>query len=361
MKIKLQQVKIRDIVKDYTDNSEEGCFAYGGKLNIRPIYQREYVYTGSKREEVIKTIQKNLPLNMMYWIKNGDNYEVLDGQQRTISFCQYFKDQFALDNIYFSNLTPEEQNEMLDYEIGIYICEGSEREKLDWFKIINIAGVELTPQELKNAIFTGKWLSDAKRHFSKNYCPAYEIGHDYVKGAPIRQELLETALKWISEDNIEGYMSKHQKDEDANELWTYFQEVIEWVKRTFPKYRSIMKGLGWGYFYNKFKDFKYNSNNLETRIVDLLGDEEVTSNKGIYEYLLSGETKSNKLSLRTFDDKIKRQVSGKQEGICTLCLNKFNYEDMQGDHILPWSKGGNTTKDNCQMLCKKCNGTKSNK
>jgi hypothetical protein len=141
MKIELHEITIREVAEGYADNAEEGVIGYGGRLNIRPKYQREFVYDEKKRNAVIDTIRKDFPLNVMYWVKNEDGtFEVLDGQQRTISFCQYVKSDFSLDNRAFHNLTEPEREQILAYKLMIYYCEGNDKEKLDWFKIINIAG-----------------------------------------------------------------------------------------------------------------------------------------------------------------------------------------------------------------------------
>jgi hypothetical protein len=299
----------------------------------------------------------------MYWAVAGDGFELMDGQQRTVSICQYVQGDFPVEidgsPRFFNNLTPEKKNQILDYELSVYVCEGTEGEKLDWFKIINIAGMKLTDQELANAIYTGPWLADAKRWFSRSGGPAYHIGEKYVNGAPIRQSFLEKALEWISGGKIEGYMSLHQHDPDAQELWQYFQAVIAWVERIFPTYRSIMKGLDWGTFYNKHKDDKLNAAKLEQRIVELIDDDEVNSKKGIYEYLLTGNEKT--LSLRVFDEKTKVKVYEKQKGICPVCKKHWDIGGMEADHIIPWSKGGKTVFENCQMLCMADNRTKSGK
>ena len=253
MKIELHSVKVREVAEGYEDNAEAGVKGYSGILDIRPKYQREFVYDEAKRNAVMDTINKGFPLNVMYWVKNEDGtYEVLDGQQRTISFCQYINGDFSLDNKAFHNLTETEKDRILDYELMVYFCEGNDKEKLDWFKVINIAGEKLTDQELRNAVYTGPWLSDAKLKFSKSGCAAFLLAEKYVNGSPIRQEILETALKWINKGNPEGYMSAHQHDPNANELWTYFRNVIEWAKDTFTTYRSQMKGIDWGFLYDNF-------------------------------------------------------------------------------------------------------------
>lgn len=364
MKIELKEITIREVVKNYIDNAEEGVIGYNGKLNIRPKYQREFVYDEKKRNAVIETIHKNFPLNVMYWVVNNDNsFEVLDGQQRTISFCQYVIGNFSVEFEQglprsFQNLTLPEQQQILDYKLMIYFCEGNEKEKLDWFKIINIAGEKLTEQELRNAVYTGTWLSDAKLKFSKSNCAAYLLAKDYVNGSAIRQDILEKALSWINNGDIENYMSVHQHDPNANELWTYFQNVINWVQLTFPKYRKEMKGLDWGNLYNKYKDTLFNTIELEEEIKELMKDDDVTNKKGIYPYVLTRNEKT--LSIRTFTDTQKRTVYEHQNGICPKCKEEFEFRNMEADHITPWSKGGKTTIDNCQMLCQACNRTKSN-
>lgn len=360
MEIKLYEITIRDVVQGYINNAEDGVLGYNGKLDIRPPFQREFIYNEKERNAVIDTINKGFPLNVMYWSKNGDKYELLDGQQRTLSFCQYVNGDFSVDYKGFNNLTPDLQNKILDYKLMIYICEGTPSEKLDWFKIINIAGEKLTDQELRNSQYTGKWLFDAKRHFSKTSCPAYQIGEKYLNGSTIRQDYLETALKWISYKygcQIEEYMSDRQNDEDANELWMYFQSVIDWINRLFPIYRKEMKGIDWGILYNKYNEQSYNSSKLEEDVVRLMQDDDVTSKKGIYTYLITGQEKY--LSIRAFTDNQKREAYERQKGICPNCKNHFEINEMEADHITPWHAGGKTLPENCQMLCRECNRRKS--
>ncbi len=301
----------------------------------------------------------------MYWAKTTDDgFELMDGQQRTISICQYITEIIPIKfneghELAFNNLTADQQQQILDYELQVYVCEGSDSEKLDWFKTINIAGKPLTDQELRNAIYTGPWLADAKRWFSKTGGPASRLGENYINGSPIRQDYLEKVLDWISNDEIENYMSRHQQDADAQELWQYFQEVISWIERVFPEYRKIMKGLEWGRFYNEHKSDKLNAANLEKRIAELIEDDEVDNKRGIYEYLLTGDEKT--LNLRTFDEKTKVGQYEKQKGICPVCKKHFEIDEMDADHITPWSKGGKTIPENCQMLCRKDNQEKSGK
>lgn len=363
MKIKLHEIPIRDVVNGYMDNAENGVVGYGGKLNIRPAFQREFIYKDKQRDEVVYTVMRGFPLNVMYWVKNDDgNYELLDGQQRTISICQYVTGEFSVEHRGFVNLTETEQKQILDYPLMIYICEGTDKEKLDWFKIINIAGEQLTAQELRSAIYTGEWLTEAKKYFSKTMCPAYQFAGDYLSGSAIRQDYLETVIKWISARDgieIEDYMSVHQHDTNCNELWLYFQTVINWVKVTFPTYRGkLMKGLDWGIFYNKYGTGKYDPKQLEARIVELLDDEDVSNQKGIYEYLLDGQQRH--LNIRAFSPKMARTAYERQKGICVKCKKHFDIDEMQADHITPWSKGGKTIAENCQMLCADCNRRKSN-
>lgn len=358
MEIKLHELTVREIAENYIDNAENGVIGYNGRLNIRPKYQREFVYKEKQRDAVIETIVKGFPLNVMYWVKNSDDdFEVLDGQQRTISFCQYVNGDFSLNNRAFHNLTQTEQQQILDYKVMVYFCDGNDKEKLDWFKTINIAGEKLTDQELRNAVYTGTWLSDAKLKFSKNNCAAYLQGNKYLNGTPIRQEYLETALKWINDGEIEAYMAEHQHCPNANELFFYFRNVIDWVENTFVKYRKEMKGLEWGVFYNQFKDIVVDTAELEKEIATLMADDDVTSKKGIYPYVLTRQEKY--LSVRAFDNRMKRTAYEKQKGICKKCGKHFEIEQMEADHITPWSKGGKTDADNCQMLCKDCNRRKS--
>ena len=360
MEINLKQISVRDVANGYFNNDEEGVVGFGYQLNIRPKYQREFVYKDKQRDSVIETVQKNFPLNVMYWVKNEDGtYEVLDGQQRTISICEYVTGSFSLNSMYFHNLTDVEQNQILDYKLMVYFCEGNDKEKLDWFKTINIAGEKLTDQELRNAIYTGTWLTDAKRYFSKTGCPAYNIGSDYLTGSPIRQDYLQTAISWLSNDNIEQYMAENQHKPNANELWLYFNNLISWVRVIFPKYRREMKGVNYGILYNNFKDQSFDSAKLEIEITALMQDEDVTKKSGIYEYVLTRNEKY--LNIRAFTDKQKREAYERQKGICVKCNVEFEINEMEADHITPWHEVGRTNADNCQMLCKYDNRIKSGK
>ena len=368
MKIDLHKIQIREVIAGYKDSAEEGVVAYKSKLDIRPKYQREFVYKEKQRNAVIETIKNSFPLNVMYWmIREDGGFEVLDGQQRTISIGQYVTGDFSLNDRFFHNLTKEEQDKILDYELMIYFCEGTDKERLDWFRIINIAGEKLTDQEIRNAVYTGPWLSDAKLKFSKSNCAAYLLANDggsLVSGSPIRQEYLETALSWINDGKIEGYMAKHQHNKNADELWNYFQNVIAWVRSVFPNYRREMSNVPWGVLHNQFKEKKFDSKKLEKEISELMQDEDVTKKSGIYEYVL---TKNEKfLNIRAFTDKMKREAYERQKGICPHCKGenkkkKWEIEEMEADHIKPWHEGGKTTAENCQMLRKEHNRTKSGK
>lgn len=358
MKIELKTILVRELTNGYQDNDENGILGYGGRLDIRPPYQREFIYKDKQRDAVIDTITKDFPLNVMYWaVREDDNYEVIDGQQRTISICQYVKGDFSINGLAFHNLTKDKKEQILNYPLMVYFCSGTDFEKLEWFKTINIAGEELTNQELRNAVYSGSWVSDAKRYFSKNNRP--KIGDDYLGGSANRQEYLETAIKWLSGGHIEGYMSKNQHEPTANELWLYFKSVIDWVQAVFPKYRKEMKGVEWGFLYNEFKGQKFDPKKLEEEITELMQDEDVTNKKGIYPYVLN--RKEQHLNIRSFTDNQKREAYERQKGVCVRCGKNFELNGMEADHITPWHLGGRTSADNCQMLCKDDNRRKSGK
>lgn len=388
MNINRVPYKVRDIVRGFNDSGDNGVVAFGGSLDIRPPYQREFIYKSEDEQKVIDTVLRGYPLNVMYWGVSdiADNmYELIDGQQRTMSLCRFVKNMYSISynngEFTFSNLPRDIQEKILDYELDIYKCEGDESEKLAWFETINIAGEPLTKQELKNAVYTGPWLTSAKQYFSKNRCPASEIGEKYVKGVPNRQELLETALKWIAHKegiSVDKYMSQHRRDANASELWDYFSKVISWTKSIFNDTLPNISKVNWGILYNKYADKhfvdndgnivfykksegegKYTRAELIEQVEKLFEDDDITSSTGIYDYIFSGDER--KLSIRAFPDKIKKIVYQEQGGRCKLCGKAFAYEDMAGDHIDPWSKGGKTIKGNCQMLCITCNSRKSAK
>jgi len=356
MNIELKEITVRDLTNGYKDNAEDGVIGYQGKLDIRPPYQREFVYGDKERNAVINTVQKDFPLNVMYWaVREDGNFEIIDGQQRTISLCQYVNNDFSINGLAFHNLPKDKQEQILEYKLMVYFCSGTDSEKLDWFQTINIAGKELTNQELKNAVYSGSWVTDAKRYFSKNSRP--KIGDDYLSGSANRQEYLETAIDWISNGQIKEYMSEHQQDPTAIDLWNYFQSVINWVKAVFPKYRREMKGIEWGILYNEFKNQKYDPKILEQEVSKLMEDDDVGNKKGIYTYVLTHKEKH--LNIRAFSPNQKREAYERQKGICVVCKEHFEIEGMEADHITPWHAGGKTSADNCQMLCKEDNRRKS--
>jgi len=365
MKVEFKEVTVRDLVSDYKDELDLRVTGYGGRLDIRPIFQREFVYQPKERDAVIDTLYQGFPLNVMYWaVKKDGNYEIIDGQQRTISICQFVNGDFSFaiqpvkDKRYFHNLKKEEKEKILNYQLSIYLCTGTEIEKLKWFKTINIAGMVLEEQELKNAVYAGAWVTDAKRYFSKDGCPAYQIGSNYINGSPIRQKYLETAIKWISNDQIGDYMGEKQHDISAEPLWDYFESVIEWIEKTFINKRTkFMKGVDWGSLYNSYKNKRYNPEKIEKRLAELVLDDDVTKKSGIYPYVLTGDKKY--LSIRSFTDAQKQKTYEKQKGLCKFCKKPFDINQMEADHIKPWHEGGKTIEENCQMLCKDDNRRKS--
>ena len=386
MKIELHKITVRELTRGYVDNNENGVRAYGGKLDVRPPFQREFVYKDKQRDAVIDTLTQGFPLNVMYWAvrnvadcvpqsgqpicgdANGDNgganaqFEIIDGQQRTISICQFVNGDFAFNFRYFHNLQPDEQEQILNYELQVYICSGTDSEKLKWFRTINIAGEELTEQELRNAVYAGPWVSDAKRYFSKNGCPAAKIGSDYLTGSAIRQDYLETAIAWMSDGNIEVYMSNHQHDASAAPLWQFFQSVITWIETSFrptKERKKIMKGVDWGMLYKRYKDQVFDYKQIDEEVKRLILDDDVTKKTGIYPYILTRKEKY--LSIRAFTDAQKLSAYESQMGFCTDCGQHFELSQMEADHITPWHLGGKTIAENCQMLCKECNRRKSGK
>ena len=373
MTIKQLEVTVGEITKGYINNEEQGVRGYNGLLDIRPPYQREFIYNEAEQRAVINTVLNEYPLNVMYWVKRSDDaecpYEVMDGQQRTLSLCEYVAGKFALKFKNFFNQTPDIQKKILDYKLSVYVCEGKESEKLEWFKTINIAGKPLNEQEIRNAVYAGPFVSDAKHHFSKSNCGAYRLGKDLVNGSPIRQDFFKKALEWMAEHETRngkpqsavGYMAVHQHDKNAIPLWTYFQNVLNWAISTFnmKKFKIIMKGVDWALFYDKYHEQPLDIKAMEDRISDLIGDDEIQKPNGIIPYVLTGDERY--LDLRTFKDKVKKAIWEKQNHKCAICGKEFDFEFMEGDHIKPWREGGRTDIKNCQMLCRQCNRSKGSK
>ena len=373
MTIKQMEVTVRDITSGYVNNDEQGVRGYNGLLDIRPPYQREFIYNEKEQQAVITTVLHGYPLNVMYWVKRSDDaecpYEVMDGQQRTLSLCEYVDGKFSYEFKNFFNQPKDIQERILNYKLTVYVCEGEPSEKLEWFKTINIAGKPLNEQEINNAIYAGPFVSDAKRHFSKSNCGAFRLGKDLVNGTPIRQDFLKKALEWMADhemregyrQSVVGYMADHQHDPNANNLWSYFQQVLNWTITNFDlkRFKKIMKGLDWAFFYDKYSKETLDTAELAKRISTLMRDSEIQRQQGIIPYVLTGDERH--LDLRAFPEDIKLVVWEQQKHICPLCGKEFDYEFMEGDHITPWREGGRTVIENCQMLCKECNRRKGAK
>ena len=373
MTIKQIEVTVGEITNGYVNNDELGVRGYGGLLDIRPPYQREFIYNEKEQKAVITTVLHEYPLNVMYWVKRSDDaecpYEVMDGQQRTLSLCEYVAGKFSYDFKNFFNQPKDIQDRILNYKLTVYVCEGKASEKLEWFKTINIAGKPLNDQEISNAIYAGPFVSDAKRHFSKSNCGAYRLGKDLVNGTPIRQDFLKKALEWIADHETRaghrqtavGYMADHQHDPNANNLWTYFQTVLNWAITNFDmkKFKKIMRGLDWAWLYDKYGSETLDTVALSKRISELMRDSEVQRQTGIIPYVLTGD--EHHLDLRSFPEDIKLAVWEQQHHICPLCGKEYDFEFLEGDHITPWRDGGRTVIENCQMLCRECNRRKGAK
>lgn len=380
------ELTVRDICSGFIYNEYEGkgLFGWSGKLTIQPEYQRNYIYADGKKDvAVIDSLLKGYPLGLLYFVKTGeDTYEVLDGQQRITSFGRYVTHKFALKDEngmeqYFDGLPEDKQEKILNSKLTIYICEGEESEIKEWFKTINISGVPLNNQELLNAIYSGPFVTLAKEEFSNSQNAYIQKWSAYIKAEVLRQGFLERALEWVSKGNVDAYMSLHRRDNNINELKTYFNTVIEWVSNTFIDVIPEMKGLEWGRLYETYHKNSYNPLNVSKLLNKLYADTQVGSRKGICEYILGGCIDTKLLEIRVFDDITKKSVYNKQtieakeKGIsnCPLCAignnsNKtkiWELKEMDADHVKAWSNGGETNIENCEMLCITHNRAKGNK
>ena len=368
----------------YNEFEEKGLFGLNGKLVIQPEFQRNYIYNDGKKDvAVINSLLHGYPIGLIYFNKNGDKYEVLDGQQRITSIGRFITNKFAVKiNGYernFDSLDEDIQQKLLQTKLTIYICDGTEKEIKEWFQTINIVGVPLNEQELLNAVYSGQFVNLCREEFSNSQNSNIQKWECYIPGNVKRQDFLHTALVWVSKDNVSEYMAKHRTDNNINEIKKYFTSVIDWIDRTFITVGSSMCGLEWGSLYEEYKGKGYDINKLDTRIKELLEDWQVTDKKGIYEYVLSGEVLEKKplLNIRLFDKSViksvyaKQKAEAEQKGIsnCPMCAaaggsNKsciYNENEMDADHATAWSKGGATDISNCVMLCKTHNRSKGNR
>lgn len=378
---------VGDICKGFVfdRNEGKGLFGLDGQLIIQPEYQRNYIYGDGKRDvAVVESLLKGYPLGLIYFVKNADGmYEVLDGQQRITSFARYVNKSwpFAVEldgkPRYFDSLDADQQKLIVDAPLTIYVCEGEPSEIQAWFETINIVGVSLVKQELRNAAYHGPFVTRAREMFSNTGNANMNRWQTYVKGDPKRQAILETALEWVSEGDIDNYMAQHRYDADIDELKNHFDTVIDWVDSVFEYTGSEMCGRDWGRLYRTYHKNAYSKDKISKRINELLDDPQVTDKKGIFEYVLSGGTLPQLLNVRVFDKKTIHTVYRKQtadaeaQGVsnCPLCAighdanakRIYKESEMDADHVTAWSKGGATDEANCQMLCKTHNRAKGNR
>lgn len=387
MKTKLRtEITVEEVCKGFEFNEAEGkgLFGLSGKLTIQPEYQRNYIYANENREVgVIESILKGYPLGLIYFnTVDKDAFEVLDGQQRITSIGRFLTFKFAIKDEngmeqYFDSLSADKQKKILETKLLIYECEGEESEIKEWFKTINIAGVPLNAQELRNAIYSGPFVTAAKEEFSNSQNTNTLKWSAYVKGNANRQDFLERALDWVSKGNIDNYMSRHRNDDNISELKTYFTTVIDWVSSRFLDVEKEMCGLEWGRLYEEYHKKPYNPQKVSELVHALYADPYVKNRKGVFEYILGGCNDHKLLDVRVFDEATKKSVYAKQKkeaeknGVsnCSHCAmghgaNKtkiWAFKDMDADHVEAWSKGGATEKENCEMLCKTHNRAKGNR
>lgn len=388
MKTELRQYSVEEVTSGFIYNEFEGKGLYGlsGTLVIQPEYQRNYIYGDGKKDvAVIESLLRGYPLGLIYFIEADGRLEVLDGQQRITSVGRFVTGKFAIKQDdkeqTFSSLPVDDQRKILESNLLVYVCEGTEREIKDWFKTINISGVPLNDQELRNAVYSGPFVTAAKAEFSNSANALQQKWSAYVKGDPKRQEVLEVALDWVGASqgkSIDAYMAEHRHDASVAELKTYFTSVIDWVDGVFirPPDRE-MRGLEWGRLYETYRNTAYNPSDLDTKINSLRGDLAVHAKKAIYEYLLGGEQETRLLEVRLFDARTKQLAYKRQtdsaaaaaSSNCPLCAVGSNANrsriwklaEMDADHVTAWSKGGSTDESNCEMLCITHNRAKGNR
>jgi len=380
------EITIKEVCDGFVYNELEGkgLFGLSGKLTIQPEYQRNYIYADGKKDvAVIDSILRSYPIGLIYFNKVNDKvFEILDGQQRITSIGRFITNKFAIKDEngmeqYFSGIATNKQNKILNTKLLIYECEGTESEIKEWFKTINTAGVPLSNQELLNAIYSGPFVTLAKEEFSNSQNSNIQKWSAYISGSANRQEYLECAINWVSNGEIDKYMSRHRYDKEISELKTYFNSVIDWVSSVFSDVESEMRGLEWGRLYEKYHKTAYDSTEISSEVHKLYSDPFVKNRRGIFEYILGGSEETKLLDVRVFDEVTKRVTYEKQKkdalsthkSNCPHCatghsanIDKiWELNEMDADHVEAWSKGGSTLASNCQMLCITHNRAKGNR
>lgn len=389
MEAVLHQYTVAEIIEgfQYNDLEEKGLYGLNGTLTIQPEYQRSYIYGDGKKDvAVIQSLLKGYPLGLIYFSVTDDgHFEVLDGQQRITSIGRFVTGRFAIvhegNEQTFGSMPKELQDSIMESELLVYQCTGTESEIKQWFQTINIAGVPLNPQELLNAIYSGEFVTAAKELYSNSKSSLMQKWLSYIKGDPKRQDVLAEALKWISDSQgttVDAYMAAHRHDAGCEELRAYFDEVINWIDHIFTRSPDKeMRGQPWGQFYEKYHHRHYNAAVVDKAVQALRDDDSVKSQRGIYEYVLGGEVDTQLLDVRLFEASTKKQAYIQQttaakaagNSNCPLCAvgsnanaaRIYTISEMEADHVTAWSHGGSTSLENCQMLCITHNRSKGNR
>lgn len=370
----------------FDPNEGRGLFGMDGRLVIQPEYQRNYLYGDGKRDvAVVDSLLKGYPLGLMYFVRTPDGrFEVLDGQQRITSFARFVSgsNPFAVDvdgrPRYMDSLDPDMRARLLATPLTVYVCSGTPQEIQAWFRTVNIVGVPLNAQELRNAAYAGPFTSAARAVLSNPSSALAQRWGTYVAGSVKRQAVLQAALDWVSGGDPDGYMAAHRSDPDAQGLIGGFEAIIGWAGATVPQTDApLVRGLDWGDLYRRYHTRPYSPAEVGATVARLVADPQVTDRHGIVPYVLGGCTDTRLLHVRVFDAKTRQTVYARQtarareEGVsnCPLCAlgsgpnhtRVWTLAEMDADHVTAWSRGGATDPSNCQMLCRTHNQAKGNR
>ncbi|MBR1850984.1 MAG: DUF262 domain-containing protein [Bacteroidales bacterium] len=387
MKTELKQYTVAELCDGFVYNEleEKGLYGLSGRLTIQPEYQRNYLYAednGRKEVAVVESVLKQYPLGLLYFNCLPDGrLEVLDGQQRITSLGRFLTDKFSVmagDLPFRFHALPKDKQTLIENtSLLVYECEGTESEIKQWFQTINIAGIPLNPQEELNAVYSGPFVTLARSVFSNSRNANVQKWSAYVRGSVKRQDFLHTALDWVSHGQVEEYMQAHRHDTQISELQVHFEDVIAWVESLFADRYNEMCGLPWGRYYDEYHTQPYDHKAMTDWAATLMDDPCVKNRKGVFEYLLGGATDTRLLDVRVFDEATKQRVyrrqteAARQAGVsnCPLCAmgheahrtKIYKESEMEADHVAAWSRGGQTSEENCQMLCRTHNRAKGNR
>ena len=406
----LDTKKVFTDTKDYPLSIIKEMFD-DGDIIPQPDYQRDYIMDEKKASKLIESVLLQIPIPTVYLCEENDGkLSIIDGQQRLTSFVKFLKNEFVLKNLEeytdfngkrYADLDKSVQRTIRNTSIhSIVIQKESQELKYEIFARLNQGSTSLKPQELRNCIYRGSFNNMLEDISENNKTFAFLIGAENK-----RKNYQETILRYFALKNFQEYsssisrtlnlyMERHQNDssEAIEQFKKEFNSNIDIIKQVLGEDAFFGYDRAKGKMMNKFSgstydsiiigfsmfnnhDIMVHSDEIRRRIKEMkMNDSEyqdytyaATGSKErvigrimkVYELLSKIIGKKGDYGVeRTFSKETKEEL-WHQGYICSYCGNEIlSIDDAEVDHIEAFVSGGETVKENAQLLHRHCNREK---